>query len=250
MMVVVGLVGVIGTLWMLYGRDGVRFSEDFARHQVSKRLPIEKTGSYLGIGYVAIVDGITFDFVDGDLIDARVFGRIGIGERFATFSLAVVGTPELKDGAFYFRPDSFEFGKITFSEKLEREGEAAGTVASNVIRKYAGDLLQGSGIRTDRESIIGKVKAKAKETTENLVIRHFNRYPVKRLETGKEALIGLAVRDVTIDDDALTIRLSFWNLAWHVFLFAGCCVIAFGFLVTAPHWAVGLVFFSGLFGFE
>ncbi len=243
---VVIICGIVSTLWMMFGKDSISFSEHDAREQIAKHIPTTKIDTIVGMEYSITIDQVSVDFVEGDRIGIEASGIVDSSKGGVNFSVVTVGVPDLRNNAFYFRPNSFEFTEFVFSKKAQKSSRVLGIVAANTIKKYTGDLFKGTDIKIDKKAITEKIQAKIKIMTHSAIVGYLNKNPIKKLETGKEKIIGAAIKKISVDGDNITIHFSFWNLAKYVLVFILAFIAAIGLLVSAPWWAADLAFLAAI----
>lgn len=234
--IIVILLSVTSLIAIVLGINAIHditLSKQEVQNKIDGKLPLEKNDM--------VLKNLQVNLATNSLSLAANFEGKKWGQEFNA-SINAIGTPYYNniDGTFHFRPSQITVVKI------EIKGEAVSTKIKKFIDKY----VDSSKINQNANDIGLKVEEWVKEPIENSTVLVLQRIPVYTLpDTLKGNAVRMFLKSVEINDDGLTLHLSFWQFTKMIILYALIFLIA---LVTAfaltmnPGWGLTFLFISSI----
>lgn len=226
--------------YKMSGKDRVIISQQDAQEKMNEYLPYKKEFQKYFVSVMATVDKVQVDFRDENSIHVMAEGQAVSSKGSAKIQIETVGTPEYRQGAFYFNPQTFDLKKFEFSGEAQENADKAGRLVRAGAKKYFGEILNEAGVQVKAEEVSLKIKEAFKNAAEETVIHHLNRHPVKTLEGAKEKIISLAIDKVEVSNGNIIIYFSLIKFTYSIMLLILSAIAAFAIMMSAPWWAQAL----------
>jgi Protein of unknown function (DUF1439) len=208
----VGLLSAAGLLWSMFGSDRLTFTAAELQSRLNQQLP-------------RTARDVTIERVDVALADNRLALRIAMQARVlqqpvsATVSARGLPRYAAQEAAMHFDADEIKIEQLAISGRTV-VGEEGGRL-SNAVRS----ALQG--------------------VAESGIKAYLAARPVYRLKDDfKGMVLKAALVDVAIEQNALTVTFSLWNLTMTAAMFALILIIlvfVIYWLIRHPLWGLGIV---------
>ncbi len=192
-------------------QDLPEINQVFLQKEADKRLPM--TGNKLGVNYtisdvdIRLKDNIAVDFV------VALSGHGYKGKVRAT----MIGVPrwDKSKKAFYLtsdptHPQPITFHELTFKKNWLQRGKDALNINQGIVERI---------VRSKVDNILFN-DARLKEAATRAITAYLAQFPIAHLPRNGVAwkIAAVALDDVTIVDDTVHIKVSFWALTQYVLM--------------------------------
>lgn len=242
--VFVAIVAVVAIWYAMSGINQISFSEEYAQKRLSKGLPYRGHFNKLVLDFGVTVNEIKVDFLDNNKIHVITSGEVKTKHGDAKIIVESVGTPDYRQGAFYFLPESLILNEFKLSELAQQNADKYGKIVKSATKKYFGEILDEAGVKIDADKISEKLKAGAKESVQNTLTRFFYTHPVRELEGVEGEVLKLAIKNIEADSGKLTIHFSLIQFTFNILLIILASIVAVFLVLTGPWWLPALFPFA------
>lgn len=227
--------------YKMSGKDHVTITQQAAQEILNKNLPLSRDFQRYLLSFNAKIDNVRIFFRDGNQIHIYAEGSVATSKGSAEIQINTVGVPEYRTEAFYFNPQRFELVKFELSEEAKTSINKAGRIARAGVKKYFGEILDEAGVEVRAERISQKIKEGAKNAAEEAIINHLSKHPVKKMESAKEIIVGLAIERMEVNNGDLTIYFSLLKLSWAIAQIIILAIAMLCLLITVPWWGPAIL---------
>ena len=227
--VVVSGLAILASLIAFFSFNGTSVHKEITSEEAQQRLnntleKRERTERHVHIEFAEVF------FTNGTIVaSARAYGMIR-GRKVAS-DVHVQGTPEYRDGAFYFHPTA----PIEFTNwKVEKVGN--GTKAfektRELLKKMATEFLSKHGWENVAESFKTEFQTWINVKAQKAIAHALAERPIYRVKNdGKGFLIKAVLERVEVSGDKLIVTFSLVQLGYTIFISIVCLIVSVGFII-------------------
>ena len=227
----VALASLVVGMFGLTGTRTVRLSEAMIQERINAQLPKVHNGVTL--------TNATLDLLEHDIsMTLAVEGNV-LGQQFALTAKGA-GIPEYRrsEQAFYFRPSELGISELTL------RGESA----ADRIGKFTDRYVTNPGLRENIETSLPGLRLWLEDNLEPRALALLGQVPLYKPKNDmKGIIIKATLANIAIDNGALVLSFSIWELTKTVFFCVFLLVFTLGgaaVMLRHPAWGIPLLILS------